>query len=85
MVEHASCECRRQQTFCLNRARIELQRPLKKVDGLRVVGPRRPSGERGASPDNVVERAGVIDWARGFRENELKVERDCNPARDFIL
>ena len=33
----------------------------------------------------MIQRVKIFGWARGLRVDQLKVECDRNPARDFVL
>ena len=75
----------RQPTLRLDRLRIELQRALEHPDCLRTGFTRWRLRTRRAPSEDIIQRIGILGCARGLRVDQLKVERDRNPARDFVL
>jgi hypothetical protein len=66
--------------------RVERQCTLIQADRLRkILAGLRFVQRRGSRPENVVQRVGMLGRPRGLHADQLKVERDCDPARDLVL
>ena len=84
-IEHAARERGRQPALRLDGPRIERQRALEQADRLRIFVTRRRLRHCGASPENVVQRVGILGRPGGLRADQREVERDRDPARDLVL
>ena len=85
LIEHATRERDRQPTLCLDGTGIESQRTLIPTDPLRIAVARWGLQPGGASPEDVVQRVGMLGRTAGRGLDQFEVECDRDPTCDLVL
>jgi hypothetical protein len=85
LIENAGREHGRQPALRIDRTGIKRQCAFKQVNHLRPVVTRPGFRRYGTSPENVVQRIGMLDRVGGLRADELQVECGGDPACDLVL
>ena len=84
-IEHAGREHDHQPALGIDGLRIERQRAFEQPDRLRTAVTRCRLIMCGASPEDIIQRVRMLGWAGSLGVDQLNVECDCDPARDFVL
>src|SRR5215469_12698705 len=84
-LDRAAGEHTRQPAPRLGRSRGDLDGALEKVDRPQIAFPCGWLEQNRPSPENVVECAGMFGLPRQCGVDELKVERNGDPARHLVL
>ncbi len=84
-IEHAADERDCQPALRLDGSRIKCRRSLEQADDFRIIATRTRLRQSRPSSENEVERVGIISRSGSLCADQLEVERERYPARDFVL